>query len=489
MKKKALFVVFCLIIIQSPLFALGGASIRIDYIDIENFLNKNQIRFYVDLLDGNNNPIMKVPTNAFSLFIKDKEDPVKGEFDVRIFNDLKDESVAVLIFLAAHREYAIPVSTRGGGQIQVIEKVKEGVINFIKNLSPNDKIAVYTYNESTRDMLHTFTNVNDSAWEDVEKLAISKDSSETAKDKEAVSPQFYKLTKEIIEQVIGAEKNLPRRKILLLVSDGLDRFKGDSKRLTKSIDAIIEASYESRTKIYSIGYTPSDLKNLKLLQTISEKTGGVYRKTESVEDLPSIIENVSQEIKRQYVLTFSSDDLEGGKPTLFRIQAAVGGQKIEHQYDEEIKLPKKPIPWLKIVFTVVGILLGIVVLILLIKFIIYVIRERQRRAEEKPEEEEYTGPSLGKLTAKSGPVAGKIFHIAEHYVTVGKLSGNHIVVQDTSISKKHASIKVDDTGKYEIEDLGSVNGIFVNGRKTMKAFLKDGDTIKLGNTELTFTIK
>ena len=56
---------------------------------------------------------------------------------------------------------------------------------------------------------------------------------------------------------------------------------------------------------------------------------------------------------------------------------------------------------------------------------------------------------------------------------------------DGSISGKHAGVAIDDT-KFEIVDLGSKNGVLVNGKKTPRRFLRNGDIITLGMTELKF---
>jgi pSer/pThr/pTyr-binding forkhead associated (FHA) protein len=43
--------------------------------------------------------------------------------------------------------------------------------------------------------------------------------------------------------------------------------------------------------------------------------------------------------------------------------------------------------------------------------------------------------------------------------------------------------------RYELADFNSTSGTWVNGRKINKQFLKDGDEIRIGNTEMTFTLK
>jgi pSer/pThr/pTyr-binding forkhead associated (FHA) protein len=73
-------------------------------------------------------------------------------------------------------------------------------------------------------------------------------------------------------------------------------------------------------------------------------------------------------------------------------------------------------------------------------------------------------------------------------VAIGRDPENDIQFSDRSVSKRHALVRLID-GDYVIEDLGSLNGIFINGERFKKAVLRSGDTLKLGNTILRFIHK
>ena len=53
-------------------------------------------------------------------------------------------------------------------------------------------------------------------------------------------------------------------------------------------------------------------------------------------------------------------------------------------------------------------------------------------------------------------------------------------------SRVHAEIRCEPTGAWIITDLGSLNGVFVNGRRIKSAPLRDADMIRIGTTELEF---
>lgn len=71
--------------------------------------------------------------------------------------------------------------------------------------------------------------------------------------------------------------------------------------------------------------------------------------------------------------------------------------------------------------------------------------------------------------------------------TIGRSAACHIVVDDQMVSRRHARIEIA-SGRYTIEDLGSINGVFVNGRRiTTRAHpLQDEDRIDIGSAEMTF---
>jgi pSer/pThr/pTyr-binding forkhead associated (FHA) protein len=64
-------------------------------------------------------------------------------------------------------------------------------------------------------------------------------------------------------------------------------------------------------------------------------------------------------------------------------------------------------------------------------------------------------------------------------VTLGRSSACNIILESSAISKVHARV-VRSAEQLVVEDLGSSNGTFVNGRRVMTAPLEAGDVISLG---------
>ena len=75
------------------------------------------------------------------------------------------------------------------------------------------------------------------------------------------------------------------------------------------------------------------------------------------------------------------------------------------------------------------------------------------------------------------------FEIGDGETSVGRSSGSTIVLRsDDYASGRHAQL-TRHGGLLYVEDLGSTNGTFVNGRKTVGATpLRNGDTVRVGST-------
>lgn len=67
--------------------------------------------------------------------------------------------------------------------------------------------------------------------------------------------------------------------------------------------------------------------------------------------------------------------------------------------------------------------------------------------------------------------------------TMGRAPRADFVVDAALVSRVHCRLTLDGTGVLEIEDLGSTNGTFVNGRKVGKTVLNDGDKLTVGRVE------
>ncbi len=82
------------------------------------------------------------------------------------------------------------------------------------------------------------------------------------------------------------------------------------------------------------------------------------------------------------------------------------------------------------------------------------------------------------LVAVEGPTAGERYTLVNLLSTIGRASTNTIVLESAQISRLHAQIRLTPNG-VTIEDMGSTNGTFVNGRRLdAPRTLAPGDLIR-----------
>ena len=84
------------------------------------------------------------------------------------------------------------------------------------------------------------------------------------------------------------------------------------------------------------------------------------------------------------------------------------------------------------------------------------------------------------LVAQRGLQMGQIFALHSGVNTIGRDSGNDVLLSESSVSRSHARIVVQPEGVW-IEDLGSTSGTFVNGQRvTGSTWLRSGDAVQVG---------
>lgn len=91
---------------------------------------------------------------------------------------------------------------------------------------------------------------------------------------------------------------------------------------------------------------------------------------------------------------------------------------------------------------------------------------------------------MPKIIVKRGDDVREI-ELAKETFSIGRTPENDLELKDSLISRRHSSI-VRRGEEYHVYDLGSSNGTYVNQEKIEVRVLKDGDMIRLGETQITF---
>jgi signal transduction histidine kinase len=93
--------------------------------------------------------------------------------------------------------------------------------------------------------------------------------------------------------------------------------------------------------------------------------------------------------------------------------------------------------------------------------------------------------TVPRLIIIKGVDEGKQFDLAEAVVSVGRDATNQCRLHDTEVSRRHAEFRLvgDD---YQLVDVGSANGTFVNHQKVSETILRSGDHILIGQSILVY---
>jgi hypothetical protein len=92
-------------------------------------------------------------------------------------------------------------------------------------------------------------------------------------------------------------------------------------------------------------------------------------------------------------------------------------------------------------------------------------------------------------------VNGEQLPLAPPGIVIGRGNDADLRIDDPGVSRKHIEIRVEEPQDLEGEpritalDLGSTNGMLVNGKRVEHAALVDGATIKIGNTTMSLHLK
>ncbi|MEO7125294.1 MAG: FHA domain-containing protein [Nakamurella sp.] len=89
------------------------------------------------------------------------------------------------------------------------------------------------------------------------------------------------------------------------------------------------------------------------------------------------------------------------------------------------------------------------------------------------------------LVVKRGPNAGSRYVLKADVVTAGRHPDSDIFLDDVSVSRRHAEFRRTASG-FEVVDVGSLNGTYVNRETIDSSELSGGDEIQIGKFRLVY---
>jgi hypothetical protein len=306
------------------------------------------------------------------------------------------------------------------------------------------------------------------------------------------------------------DKNLPKNKALIVLSDGKD------EGTAYSDDEAIEKALEYGIPIFSIGYhTKAEKKYLRVLERMAYKTGGQYNDAPSIKDIDEVYDAVYEQIQAQQSICFTASVFEADSldhTIHVNIVTEEGTGNTSLVFQSPSGKNKKSNNWLAMA----------AILIILFSVSYYINKRNKQNAEDEKQRLEkekeslereladekqsqvqpdmtekvepdprYTvisgrpGGQMAKLQFyfENGPLSGQSFSISDG-MTIGRSDSNLLTVSDQTVSGKHAKIVVKG-GAFSIADLNSTNGTMVNGQKISEMPIKTGDKVQIGKVNIT----
>jgi pSer/pThr/pTyr-binding forkhead associated (FHA) protein len=102
--------------------------------------------------------------------------------------------------------------------------------------------------------------------------------------------------------------------------------------------------------------------------------------------------------------------------------------------------------------------------------------------------EEVTGEGATLVIRSGGGRSGEVFNVSGERMTIGRSPDAEIFLDDVTVSRNHALLVRRRDGLY-IDDLGSLNGTYVNRRRIESHKLANGDELQVGKYKLTYLDK
>ncbi|HUS30110.1 MAG TPA: FHA domain-containing protein [Kofleriaceae bacterium] len=336
---------------------------------------------------------------------------------------------------------------------------------------------------------------------------------------------------QIVRKAKTEPEGRPLRKMIIVIGDGRD-MSGDKERVTRTGTR----AAKDGVRIHCIAFSSADIRRPMLaLGELSKRSLGTFRwvRTSSGESWKAALEQLRDEINKQYVVTYfvsPEDDVAGHKMHIViagRIDAtsnelkipetpACGANECKADYCSADKCVRYQsdggrgiLGWLLLIG---GSVVGLVVLLGVVGFFIQKAQQpkiayppgfqpppgtpapKPAKQKKSKQPQQPAGPPPGFLPngrpmpailITSGPRTGERHMLRNGYL-IGKQPGCDLIIEDGYTSSQHAQIGMDPNGVCKLYDRGSTNGTYVQGVRITESALQHGTMIRIGSTEMRF---
>lgn len=365
-----------------------------------------------------------------------------------------------------------------GAMEPICDELKKSSSAFVNGLGDKDQVAAVDYGESAETRAPFSADKGDVAGKIGKMTCTGK------------SFLLYDGLAQAISLYAGAPgrgvqtSSLPAPKAIIVIADGRDNGSATD------VEKVISEATKRRIPIHAVGHSELEQDSLTGLEQIARRTGGTYKAAPTVEDVNKGLTVIKDYINKAYVIDWKTDLDHDGKE--HKVEIAMENESGSGLKGSLMVRTPDYFDWMRLAAWTVGILL-----LLIVGVAIWVLTRPKPPAQrfcfvckraQMPEWDVCLfclKSAKARLHVQKGMNKGKQYPLVGKVVSLGSGPENNIRILDGTVSSKHAGVSIDDN-KFEIVDLGSKNGVLVNGKKTPRRFLRNGDIITLGMTELKF---
>lgn len=466
---------------------------RLERADLSQFGDGGQIKVIGGVVELEGQVNTERPASVYRLLVNGK--PVAKPDKVEPFERSGHELYVVL---------AVEISALFAPSF---DKIKETLREFLESLPPRTKVKLVQFGYELEPtpvflappaLLPIIDDINPDDQGDVQLI-------------NAIQAGLVALNKVQPGKDKSGESLPPPRKAIVVLSDGMNQIM--DRKTFKRIGDVLR---QNGVPLFPIAFSPRDDRGPLLnLGELAKRSSGTFRWAQKDTDLKDQFQNLSEELKKGHVFTFSAKklDLEALRTSQFVLQC--GDLKSSPLMQPGVP-PPKPSTWWK---WLLGIVLTLVGLWGAAQGALFVLRRKAQKLGMPPLEP--NSPSqvpgqpglatlpvapmqamgyptmrgarqLGATLIGIGALAGQRIAI-EHTVIVGRSvagSTNLQVPGDPSLGPSHCEIRREPNGFFLI-DYGLPSGSFVNEQRVAgRALVNDGDLLRLGDgTQLKFRLE
>ena len=391
------------------------------------------------------------------------------------------------------------VDTSDPNRQNVIEKNKSHIKELLTVLKPRHKTGLASFDKSIQIKSPLGTST----------FLLSK-----SIDTLRATGKTTELYRNLLKAIDYLKSFDAQRRAIILLSDG----QAEDKAYFHS--DVIKAARKSGVIINSIGYPRSISLSVALqtLRRISEETGGSYIETDMTYNLPtSYLKQLTNNLDNGGKFSVKLDELykdnppdslklafqtkDGTKSIKVPVTIKVARKPVQQKYSVPIvsvEKTRQSIPVNKPQIQIVtkqadnqainlwlwyGLPAAFIIIIVFILITLFLLWNRKPVSKDSSTNSDYKPYAY--LIAEDGKETR--YPITRTIWRIGRSKNNELSLNETSLSRRHAEIHRNSDGTFDIIDMNSMNGVYINNEKIGKAELHEGDIVEIGDLFLRFS--